>query len=312
MTSVGSILGGAFGLVRREPLAVLVWALLYLAAMALLLLAMRPAFEIYADLISSQLAAAPGKPLDPQALQPYIARLQAVAGIGFLGQIGLFALQTTLFTAAQRAVLRPAERRFFYLRFGMAELIQMGLAFLLIIGLSFGSLLAMLILGIVVGIAAAASGSPAVAVLLFAISFLVLMGGTIYVMVRLSLAFPLTFIRGDLVIGESWRLGRGRFWPLFGAYFVIMIVQQLLAMALLALAFAPVVSEAMQSGGTPEAAQLAFRHQMEHFVSLDPGAIAIIVGFGLLTGFGIALFGGAVATAARDLTGGEGRAVSPA
>ena len=56
---------------------------------------MRPLFQVYADLFSAmlaqQLSAAPGKPPDLQAMQPFIARMQAAAGIVFLAEIGMFA-----------------------------------------------------------------------------------------------------------------------------------------------------------------------------------------------------------------------------
>jgi hypothetical protein len=308
MTSVGSILGGAFGLVRRHPVSVLIWGLLYMAAIAGLLFAIRPLFAVDADLFSQQLAAGADKPLTPQDLQPYMARFQSAGGILFLSEIGLFAFVMIVFTATQRAVLRPAERGFAYLRIGGDELRLIGLGLFLAVCIYIASILAMLAMMIVVGIAfaitLAATGSPVVGILLLSIALLVLIGATIYAEVRLSLAFPLTFIRRSFVIGEAWQLTKGRFWTLFGAYFVIGLVQMVLATILFIFAFAPLISELAQGGNTPEAIQLAFQHQMERFVVVDARNVTLWLGATLLSGLGIALFG-AVATAARDLLVGD-------
>ena len=42
--------------------------------------------------------------------------------------------------------------------------------------------------------------------------------------VKLSLSFPLTLLRRRFVIGEAWTLTKGRFWTLFGAYFMIFVI----------------------------------------------------------------------------------------
>ena len=79
------------------------------------------------------------------------------------------------------------------------------------------------------------------------------MGAMIYAEVRLSLAFPLTFMRRSFVIGEAWRLTRGRFWTLFGAYFIIGLVYMVLAGILFCFAFGPFFSEVAQGPNSPEA-----------------------------------------------------------
>jgi hypothetical protein len=301
-TSVGSILGGAFGLVRRQPLSVLVWGLLHLAAMSLIFLAMRPFFEVWSEMVGQQLAA-PGKPIDPQMLQPFVMRLQAAGGLMFLTEIGVFALQIVLFTATQRAVLRPTERGLFYLRIGMDELRLVGLGFFLAIAAYIAMFMVMLVVGIVVAVAAVASGSPAVAVLLVAIAFLGVFGAMIYAMVRLSLAFPLTFLRRQFVVGEAWRLSGNRFWTLFGAYLVIAVIQQLLSLVLMSFAAAPFFAELRQTGSSPEAVRLALQHAAARFTQPDATLFALAAAFALIAGLTLALFGGAMATAARDLAG---------
>jgi len=311
VTSVGSILAGAFGLVRQHPLAVLVWGLLYVAAIAALLFAMRPYFQVYADLFSQLAAYAPDRQLKPEDLQPYMARLQAASGTLFLAEIGLFAFIMVLFTATQRAVLRPNERAFFFLRLGGDELRMIGLAFFFVVCLYIGSILAMLALlivfGIIFAVVVASTSSPAIAGLILSVALLVLIGGTIYVEVRFSLAFPLTFMRRSFVVGEAWRLTKGRFWSLFGAYFAIALVYLVLASVLVAFAVAPFFLEMSQAGNTPGAFQLAVQHQMERFATINAANVGLCLGAVLLCGLTLALFGGAMARAVRDLVpDGEG------
>ena len=48
MTSVGSIINGAFGLIKERPGAVMVWILIYLVMNAVTIYAMGPIFEMQA------------------------------------------------------------------------------------------------------------------------------------------------------------------------------------------------------------------------------------------------------------------------
>jgi hypothetical protein len=300
-TSVGSILAGAFGLVRRNPLAVLVWGLLYTAAIVLLCFAMRPVLQIYGELVSQQMAKGPSAPMDPEALQPFMARFQAASGLVFLAEIGIFALIMVLFTASQRAVLRPAERGFFYLRFGGDELRLIGLGFFIMICIYIGSTLASLVMILLALILGLAMGSPGAGMAIFFLAFVVLMGAIVYCEVRVSLALPLTFIRGTFVLADAWRLTRGRFWPLFGAYFLITLVYMVLASILLGVVVAPFLSALAQAGDNQEAMQAAVRQQAAELLVFGPRMIGILAGAVVTTGLTIGLFGGAMATAARDL-----------
>ena len=246
-----------------------------------------------------------GKPLNPEALQPYMARMQSAGGIVFLAEIGMFAVMMVLFTATQRAVLRPAERGFAYLRVGGDELRLIGLGFVLAVGLSIGMFVAllalMIVVGIVLAITMAATGSPVVGILVFSIDYIILIGAMIYAEVRLSLAFPLTFMRRSFVIVEAWRLTSGRFWTLFGAYLILGLVYMVLAGILFFFVFAPFFSAVAQGPNSPEAIQLAFQNQAALLSTVNATSATLLLGGALLSGLTMALFGGAVATAARDL-----------
>jgi hypothetical protein len=126
----------------------------------------------------------------------------------------------------------------------------------------------------------------------------------VWLEVRLSLAFPLTVMRGRIVIGEAWRASRGRFWTLFGAYIVIFLLMLVLWIAASLVTSGGYFAELAASGFTPEGIQAAGEHQMaRQFGSINA---TTVIGWllGAIAGsLSIALFGGAMATAARELTG---------
>lgn len=289
--SAGSIIEGAFRLVRERPAAVAVWGLLYMVAVIAMSFVMRP-------MIGFQAA---GLGNDPQAAQAMLANMSTMFARLALLEFGLLLLFIVLMTAAQRAVLRPAQAGFFYLRIGMDELRMLGLALILIILFYLGLLVAVILIAIVAGIVAVAAGGGGAAVIAI-IAGLLLFPVLIWLEVRLSLAFPLTLLRRRIIIGESWRLTRGRFWSLFGAYFVIFLIVFALAMVAAMVTSGAYFAEMMRNANNPVAMQQAAQAQMAR----QFGAINVmtVVGWlisamvGALT---IALGGGAVATAAKEL-----------
>jgi hypothetical protein len=289
--SAGSIIEGAFRLVRERPAAVAVWGLLYMVAVIAMSFVMRPMIGFQAASLGN----------DPQAAQAMLANMSTMFARLALLEFGLLLLFIVLMTAAQRAVLRPAQPGFFYLRIGMDELRMLGLALILIILFYVGLLIAVILIAIVAGIVAVAAGGGGAAVIAI-IAGLLLFPVLIWLEVRLSLAFPLTLLRHRIIIGESWRLTRGRFWSLFGAYFVIFLIVFALAMVAAMVTSGAYFAEMMRNANNPVAMQQAAQAQMAR----QFGAINVmtVVGWlisavvGALT---IALGGGAVATAAKEL-----------
>jgi hypothetical protein len=287
MLTVGAMVGGAFKLVKDKPVAVLVWGLLYMASVVLMSLVMGRSF--------GAMAAADK---DPAAA---MAAMSAMMGPILLAEFGMMVLFIVLFTATQRAVLRPEQSGFFYMRLGMDELKMFALAFVLLILLYVGLLLLGILFAIVIGGAALAAGPDAAAVPML-IMFFLLIAAVIWFEVRVSLMFPLTLITGNIAIGEGWRLARGRFWTLLGGYLVVGLVVTLLWIALLAVTMGPFFAELSRLGSDPIAAQQAMQAQMAQFSSFTPRSILALALLGLAGGLGLALIGGAVATAARELT----------
>jgi hypothetical protein len=135
------------------------------------------------------------------------------------------------------------------------------------------------------------------------LEFVVLVGFTAWYFVRFGLAFPLTLMRGKIVIGEAWRISRGRFWPLFGASLVVLIIIFVLWFAFLMVTSGAYFGALARSGGNPVAVQQAAQAQMaREFGGLNGASILIWATGSIVGALTVTLWGGAAATAVRQLT----------
>ena len=137
--------------------------------------------------------------------------------------------------AVYRAVLRPADNRFWYLRLGADEL-RLALLMLIYVVLAIGFTFVLTLVAGLLSAGALAIGGP-VGALISAIIGLAGIGVFIWVAVRLSLSGPATFAERHIRVFESWILTRGVFWRLLGAYVLslaLVIVVMLLALVIYA------------------------------------------------------------------------------
>ncbi|WP_447727482.1 hypothetical protein [Sphingomonas koreensis] len=285
MISVGRILEGAFGVLRVHFVAVAIWGCIYLAGNIAMVIAMRP-------MMSQMLN--PGFGQDPEA---------AVAAMGPFYLVGLLLgiVATILYTASMRSVLRPDAGGIAFLRLGMDELRILGLLILFGIG-SFVLFFTMsLVIGMFAGGMAAGSESVALTILLSVLVGIVLFGVLLYLIVRLSLAFPLTLHRRAFAIGEAWRLSRGHFWTLFGAALVVSVIGFVLSTAVNMVAMGGYFADIMSAAGDPEAAVQAMERQAAAANSFGTLMILQSIGGSIVAAIWLALSGGSVAAAARLL-----------
>ncbi len=285
MISVGKILEGAFGVFRDHLLAVAIWAGIYLAGNIAILLAMQPIMAGITD---------PATAGDPAA---------AMAAMGpiWLLNFVLAIVGAILYNASMRSVLRPDAGGLAFLRLGMDELRTIGLILLFGIGfliVMFGATMLFGLLG--AGIAIGSQSTAATAILGILIG-LIIFGAVLYLIVRFSLAFPLTLHRGHFAIGEAWRLSRGRFWTLFGAALVVTVIGSILSMVVGIFSMGSYFADIMSAAGNPDATMLAAERQAAMMSGLSTMMILQSIGGAVVAAIWIALSGGSAATAARLL-----------
>ncbi|MDP9103072.1 MAG: hypothetical protein M3N05_03575 [Pseudomonadota bacterium] len=167
------------------------------------------------------------------------------AAMGFVGSIGLVALlaiPVALFigaifiNAVYRPILRPQDRGFFYLKLGGDEG-RLVLLFLAFIGLGILAEIALVVGAIaavaaIKGVFAASHASlglltPRLVGFLF---FLALFFLVVWIVIRFSLAAPMTFARRKVSVFSAWSVTKGKFWSLLGCYILAWIFGILIAL----------------------------------------------------------------------------------
>lgn len=285
MISVGRILEGAFGVFREHFTAVAIWAGIYLAGNIAMLLTMGP-----------MMAAAmnPATSADPGAM------MSAMGPVWLLNLV-LALVGVVLYTAAMRAVLRPNAGGIAFLRVGMDELRMVVLCVLFFIGSIILLFLASMVLGLLGAGVAIGSQSPVLTALFSFLIGLIVFGLAVYFIIRFSLAFPLTLHRGEFVVGEAWRLSRGRFWTLFGAALVVVVIGFVLTMVVSVFSMGSYFADIMSAAGNPQATMLAAERQAERLGSFSVMMILQSIGSAVVAAVWVALSGGSAAMAARLL-----------
>ena len=272
--NIGTVIGGAFRVIRDRPIALAVWSLLYLLVSAAMTLAMRPELGVQ------------------------VAGRAGLIGLILLLDAIYFVVMVIVLTAVQRAILHPERNRFFYLRLGMDELRALLLFLLLGVGAYILLVVAIVVpLLIAGGIGLGSTMAVAVVTMVVVGAFLV------WLEVRLSLSFPLTVMRGRLVIGESWRLTRGRFWPLFGTYFVVLLMLMAMWGVVTALTLNSFVGDLSRYGFTPQGMNAASANEAaRQLEGISPTMVLALAVGSVVATVGLAIWGGTLATAAEELT----------
>lgn len=209
--SVRQAAGAGFRLIGREPLAVLGWAALYLvlaaAAAALLGATFGNFFVVLAQAGDAEPAFS-----DMLALQMQMMATQSLFMLGALG------LQTVMMGAVFRAVLQPEERRWAYLRLSSQELWLAIVYFVLSfgIGVAAGMLLfPVAALAAFLGIAFRDSLGAWGMAMVGIPGLIALIAVTVWLMLRLCLAYPMSFAERNFRLFESWAATRGHAGRLF-------------------------------------------------------------------------------------------------
>ncbi|MDP9103325.1 MAG: hypothetical protein M3N05_04895, partial [Pseudomonadota bacterium] len=143
---------------------------------------------------------------DPAAAQQFLTTLGHIAGPMLLFAILVLLIQMVLSTAVLRAVLRPADRTAGYLRFGMDELRQLGLAMIVLFSMLVYAFIVSLASSLVIAVLSGLSGGALPASALGAVAVAVIWIAFLYPAVRLSLAPAMTLADGRISFLRAWAL----------------------------------------------------------------------------------------------------------
>lgn len=280
--TIGSLIEGGFRLIRERPGAMLIWTVIGLIA------AIAASFATMAILQGNMDSLLSGE--SEQSVLLSGALKSMLVGLG-----GLI-VSSILYAAVQRAILRPDEGGPGWLKLGMDE-VRLFLLVLLYVVLF---LIAIFILGLFVSPFLGRGNQSTIQLVLLVIGAVI----GAYFGTKVSLTFPLTIKERAFSIGDGVRLTRGHFWTLFGAYFILFLIQFAIGIASMVVTQPEYISAIFQHGlGSPEAEQAS----LLGYQKLMAGTIdaSIVIGWVLTAvqgAIGYALLGGAAATAVQQLT----------
>ena len=286
-----------FRLVRRNPMALVAWTLLYAVVSLLSLFAMSSAIEPLTAWGERMDALEGTSPTPEEVLAAFQGFGQVMLGLSWLIPVSL-AVSAMLMAAVARGVLNPRAGGFGYLRLGMDEFRVFVVTLVLAI-LMFCAWMALAVLiGVLAGIAGASGANW-----LWLVAVLGGLAGVaaiIWLAVRLSLAVPMTVAENRIAIFDSFGLTRGRFWSLFGMAviaFVMVLVISLLSWVI-TLPLSMMIGGDVWTGGNSDPEMIAAALDVTNpWVILSALAEAVI--YALTVGVMYAPF----AAAYRDLKG---------
>jgi hypothetical protein len=262
-----------FRLVREHLKTVGVWAVLMTIASLIVSIA---TIKLAGPQMAAMMELSAEPSTDPQTT------LKAMEGMGPLflfSALYSLVIYSILLAGVNRLVLRPLDSATAYLRIGADELRQAAvllLVNLILLAAYFGLVI---VAGILIGIGVAVGGGP-IGVILGVVLFLGVLAAMVYLSVRLSFAGVLTFDTRKVSIRDSWDLTKGRFWPLFGAYFVALV----LAVVVYALMLVIIAVIGASLGGGIAAMADAFNPDMSSLASFfTPAGIVRTLFSGVLS-----------------------------
>ncbi len=219
-----------FRLVRRNPMALIAWTVLYALFYVAALFALGPVMEQLFDWQTrAEALDAAGPPAMAEAWALMAEFGQILLPLAWLLPVALV-VEAMLAAAIARGVLAPKGGAVGYLRLGMDEVRVLVVTFVLSLLMSL--LVFVLIMVVMIGAGAAqAAGSGALMGLIAALGVLAAVALLVWLSVRLCLAVPITVAEKRFAFFDSFRMTKGRFWPLLGmaiiAFVMVMVIELL-------------------------------------------------------------------------------------
>jgi hypothetical protein len=313
--SIGQAAFSGYGLVARKPLSVVAWGIAYFVVVGL------PAVAFFMLLGPAMIDAFKHMSATTPGARPDVASLMAMQGPLNLYRLVSIAtgivIRAILTAAVFRAILRPQQRGFFYLRLGADELWQ-GLLVICFFILDIVALIALGIVGAIVGGIFFAVGHAIGGVGGNLISF----GGAgavgiaclwvfIWLSLRFSMAAPMTFAEKQFRLFESWKFTKGQAGNLFWMALILFVVLFIICFVLYMITVLGVVGVIAASSHALDQGQLKSmfnKPPAELLKMFAPwAAVGLVVG-SILTGAFHAIIFAPWATAYRQLSGVAGLA----
>jgi len=202
-----------FRLVRRKPMVVVAWSLLYAVLSLTALFVMSRSIGALLDWSAQAEAMEAGGATPAEIGQLFQAFGGVLLNLAWLLPVALL-VSAMLSAAVARGVLEPKAGGFGYLRLGKDEMRVLVVTLVLSVLMSALAMVVFAVVGVMKGFAAAAGEGWG-----WLIAVIVGLAGAaalIWLAVRLSLAVPITVAEKRMAIFDSFALTRGRFWPLLG------------------------------------------------------------------------------------------------
>jgi hypothetical protein len=215
-----------FKVVRRHPMTIVFWALLYIVVTAIGFAVAGPlVISVFSRIEALQTATTAGA-------EPSLADMQSLMGsygllLGLIGPMSIV-MGAVLNAGIARSVVRPSEKAFGYLRLGIDEIrvLVVGLVLKLVI---FAAFMAGVVVTTALGVLAYTSG---VAVLWIAVVLLgvATVGVVVWLMLRFSLAVPIIIAEHRWALFDSFAMTKGRSLTFLGMAIIAGVMGILVAM----------------------------------------------------------------------------------
>ncbi len=255
-----------FGIVRHKPVVVLIWVVVQLIVSAVITSA---TVTFFGPLMGQAQGFSATAGADPAQAMAMLRQLAPFYAASLVFSVFFYAI---LFSTMNRAVLRPTEDAFGYIRLGADELRQLALVVIYFV-LAIFAYIGLLIVGIIIaGLVASLANLGALAPL---IALPLVLAGMAALGVKLSLASAQTFATGKLNLFGSWSLTKGRFWPMLGAY----VIATCMFLIVFGLGYVVIVAVAAAAGGGVQSLVSQFMHPQMASLSqyFTPARIAQLV-----------------------------------
>lgn len=291
-----------FGVIGRNPLAVLVWAL-FVGVVGVL-----PAFALFGGIFNTvtELIAAEQRGVEPtpEMVMPMLGSIFALLPVLMLSGL---VVRVVLTGAVFRAVLFPKDSGWFYLRLGAREL---WLALLLIVVgiVAFAVVMVIMAFAVPLMFIVGPDADPMVQSILVRFMMLPLYGVLLFLFARFCLAFPMTFAESRFRLVESWTMTRGNGWRILLVLLLLLalvIVAEIILGVLILATIAAIIGAGAMKGDWSEERIVAFFSQDPSvwMQSLLPWIIGGAVIASILTVLMAVIFTAPWAEAYRQLRG---------